>query len=159
MSLIFNCLRLWIVFKWWGIAFNNIGSCTTNELSSMVRFACEVDLLLGETLAKFSSLVRETNETLMSFLVLPFRIFHLWNIMKRLRRRWRDISDTLHWRNSISVPLSPLELLSPLSATNRYCRHWHHWYNWRYWNSKWPFHSKWWWRRVYRHRVDPLVPL
>ena len=93
VSLLLNCSRSWIVFKWCGIAFHNIGPCTANELSNRVWFAAELVLLLGGTTAKFPSLGRETNESSKSLLVLPFRIFHIWNIMKSSQHRWRDISD------------------------------------------------------------------
>ena len=93
VSLLLNCSRSWMVFKWCGIVFHNIGPCTANELSNRVWLAAELDLLLGGTTAKFPSLGRETNLTWRSLLVFPLRIFHIWSIMKRSRRLWRDMRD------------------------------------------------------------------
>ena len=93
VSLFLNCSRSWIVFRWCGIAFHNIGPCTANELSNRVWFAAELDLLLGGTTARFPSLGRDTKETWRSLLVFPLSIFHMWSMMKRSRLRCKDISD------------------------------------------------------------------
>ena len=93
MSWLLKSSGSWMLFRWCGILFHNIGPIMANDWSNRVWLAAELDWLLEGMTAKFPRLGRETNWMLRSLLVLPWRTFHIWRRMNRLRLHWRDMSD------------------------------------------------------------------
>ena len=86
VSLLLNCLRSWMEFKWCDIALHNKRPCSANELSNRVRYAALLDLLLGGITAELPSLGRGTKGMLRLLLVWALRIFHIIEMKKRSHR-------------------------------------------------------------------------
>ena len=79
VNLSLKCSRSWIMFVWWGIAFNNnLGPRTANESSNKVCFAAELAFRVAGISARTPSLGRKTNWTFGSLLVFSLRIFHIY---------------------------------------------------------------------------------
>ena len=106
VSLLLNCLRSWMEFKWCDIALHNKRPCSANELSNRVRYAALLDLLLGGITAELPSLGRGTKGMLRLLLVWALRIFHIID-EKAFTSSRRDISEKQDTRyKARSLPFS-----------------------------------------------------
>ena len=77
-----------MVFKWCGIAFQNIGPSTANDWSNRVWLAAELDRLLEGMTAKFPSLIWDANWMLRLLLVFAMKNFpHMEEDVLRIRLR------------------------------------------------------------------------